>query len=1279
MVPRLRIANRTTARNLTILFIDVMWSTVVNDTHRLYDSTNTGDTVLLSLRECTVEGLNVTMLRTNLSIVNNITMSPTSIANNMSEILMKVVLLEVYTDENIERGSAKGVSFTLINSTINFTQVNGCCDAVFNAQGSGLLNLYVNAGNISGVTVIITGTSFTAWIPYQKYFSPLLIYSGHMGTYSLSLVTNILLSIVRSTFTMHLSMCANGCGAEGTMFGGILYSQANVISGITIDLQRAQLVALPQSEEALNTTIGIAMNVGAVVFIPDISPVASMARLDIQVEDFVSAIASTMFASLLIFGNFSSFNDAGITVGSAMMLLTVYGPSINDAMTASRSGSVVLLNSALAVEVNISIHDVNVSCKMAAGFPTPAAAKIVSSVGVFVGSAVMMTGSARSIRFTLDHTSVVVNMTHGYLFHTFSNSQSFALDMSAALVALYPLPGQVAYFNSSAVTINSCQAFLSQVNFTAVADPLLFIYIISISTCAMTASVTIQQSTLTFHDIGLQSNAYHYAYTVPNSNLVFIHTNKMTVFDNTLFRAVDLMPSSVRQYYSSQVTEAAALNVNGTTARLFNSTVIIQRAQLNVSAPSNVGGSPMQIVAPMLLPSKVEGCHISIQQVTSTVPGALALLAWVGDTTVSNTTVFMKDMTVGSVLNGRGNLTMTSNSASISSSRIESSALLPSALVSTLDNYVGGLTLAVNSTVASHLPVPLSTVVEPSQLFWKHDRWRLSMSNVSSYSALPYLTNVSLLTSISESTLEVGCDVQWFNTLSPLVTPHSWTLYNLSVVGAPCSGTLTHSLPFTQSEVEASHTQCSQSVATMLPVVTSSRTFLLPLPREAVAVQLTRPVLGIASAAAVAVFLASGGAAVTAAADMQALLTLGMSNCAPSVLKKSSDVSLYLLSPFYALGLEAMAFGNIGLFVMLWLVQLLAVLMMERAQESTPVARRVTNAPNPADNVRPRLKYPNLSYAAGLLLVQGSLSGATTLVMNRSSAGEIVAGAAALVLLITGIALRVRAGRRAPLSLLVYSLYPMRVLRSVAWVPTWVLPSGEWVPERLRETHGRFRSSVRGGAEWMCEYATIVSMCVAVIGALPVPEEQCYIVVPVLLFIVYAVTFVLVVVVRPVRAPLANILQAASYLVMLGIAMCMFISGIKSNNSVNDDASSMSTAVLALSFALSVTSCLKAIHALFVTWWVRGLNLTAEVSKLAQFEWSPHQWRRLHSPDHKLEGHTFLTTVGDTQFHTMDIHKKRSAHTTKRSLPALAKLVTYICETQQRQSTNTGATNVFYF
>ncbi|CUG88218.1 membrane-associated protein, putative, partial [Bodo saltans] len=149
-----------------------------------------------------------------------------------------------------------------------------------------------------------------------------------------------------------------------------------------------------------------------------------------------------------------------------------------------------------------------------------------------------------------------------------------------------------------------------------------------------------------------------------------------------------------------------------------------------------------------------------------------------------------------------------------------------------------------------------------------------------------------------------------------------------------------------------------------------------------------------------------------------------------------------------------------------------------------------------------------------------------------------------------------------------------------------------------------------------------------------------------------------------------TIFQAASYLVMLGIAMCMFHSGIKSNYSVNDDASSMSTVVLALSFVLSVTSCLKAIHVLFVSWWLQRLNQAATIAKSAPMARSPHQWRQLQSPDDPstdVDIHSRTMNNGATK----DIRCTNSSGTAIHSLPALAKLVTYICEMHQhRQATH---------
>ncbi|CUG33555.1 Hypothetical protein, putative, partial [Bodo saltans] len=751
--------------NLTILFIDVMWSTVVKDAHRVHDGTNTGDTVLLSLRECTVEGLNVTMLRTNLSIVNNITMSPTSIANNLSENFMKVVLLEVYTDENTERGNAANVSFTLLTSSMGAVKLSSMpkapdCSICTLTPGLFLGSLLRNRHLVHRMDSL------------SKVLQPAFDLLWAHGIGMTSQVTDVKLS-VQSVFTMQLSMCADNYGAQVTMFGGLLYCQANNISGINIALKHAQLVALPQSEEAFNTTIGIEMNVGAVVFIPDISPVASVAHLNLHVERF-DVNDCDHVCCLRRHWKFSSVTAATVAIKYGTMSLTAHGRSFNDAQAACRSASVVLLFSAILLNVTVSVDSVNLTAEIAVGFPSPAAALNVSSVGLFTRAAVMMTGSARSTAFVVDNTNVEVTMVHGYLNCTFSDDQSFVADINAALVALYPLTGSSGSFNSSTVAIGSSGAALTRVNFTATAQSM-FIAIISMSTCAFTASVTILSSALTFSDIHLRSDARNFTSISPRITFVEFHVNKTSVF---------------------------------------------------------------------------------------------------------NTTVFMKAMTVGSVLNGRGNLTKHGSQRYVRNA---------------WDGYCDAKPFHCRRAFASRLVAR---------------EWSLRSSRVSTSTLAPYFANHSLLTSIVNSKLEIGCDVK-FNVSSPLSNSQTPLLKDLSVAGTPCiSATLdpTETPIPTQTVVLSHATQTlfdiSMSMSTHSFVISASQTLLVPLPGEAVVIQVARPVLGIASAAAAAVFLASGGAAVTAAADMQALLTLGMSNCAPSVLKKSSDVSLFLLSPFYALGLR---------------------------------------------------------------------------------------------------------------------------------------------------------------------------------------------------------------------------------------------------------------------------------------------------------------------------------------------------------------------------------------
>jgi hypothetical protein len=129
-----------------------------------------------------------------------------------------------------------------------------------------------------------------------------------------------------------------------------------------------------------------------------------------------------------------------------------------------------------------------------------------------------------------------------------------------------------------------------------------------------------------------------------------------------------------------------------------------------------------------------------------------------------------------------------------------------------------------------------------------------------------------------------------------------------------------------------------------------------------------------------------------------------------------------------------------------------------------------------------------------------------------------------------------------------------------------------------------------------------------------VPSEQCYVVVPVLC-VVYAVALGLVAVVQPARAPLGNVLQGCSYAAMLGIGVSMFAAGAAAQDSAGDDVDATSAAIAALSLLVSAVSCTKAVHVLFVAWWLRLRTTTsaADESRPMGSSHAAYQQRRTHA------------------------------------------------------------------
>ncbi|CUG89711.1 membrane-associated protein, putative [Bodo saltans] len=350
-----------------------------------------------------------------------------------------------------------------------------------------------------------------------------------------------------------------------------------------------------------------------------------------------------------------------------------------------------------------------------------------------------------------------------------------------------------------------------------------------------------------------------------------------------------------------------------------------------------------------------------------------------------------------------------------------------------------------------------------------------------------------------------------------------------------------------------------------------------------------------AASASITVVIGTVGGVLSSAAmlDAQGLAVLGLSeSCSPPTLRDSSaSASQYLISPFYSLGIAAIVFGNLGLFVVLHgthrvLVALLRkrqvqakpmTLFSQMGENSSLVPFKATQPSIPIP-LRPEVayKFPNHSILVATMLAPGVVHGGTRGLFS----GDVLsttAGIVAAFVLAAGVWWRVRAGRSRDATKLKYVPYKYAVLRSAA-VPHYALPLGQWGPPAARATHGRLRGAIRSGCEWLSAQSLCVGLVVQVVASIPVPTSWC-VGLWFLLSLVQVVGAAIVIAFRPARAPLSDWLQVCGY----GFAAALqIIVGLTSMEVLDQqDGATLS----ALSLCVMAVSACKACHAGVVFMW----------------------------------------------------------------------------------------------
>ncbi|CUG85795.1 membrane-associated protein, putative [Bodo saltans] len=331
------------------------------------------------------------------------------------------------------------------------------------------------------------------------------------------------------------------------------------------------------------------------------------------------------------------------------------------------------------------------------------------------------------------------------------------------------------------------------------------------------------------------------------------------------------------------------------------------------------------------------------------------------------------------------------------------------------------------------------------------------------------------------------------------------------------------------------------------------------------------------------------GAAVgsLAAFDAQALAGLGLSSCVPE-LAASTSPARFVVSPFYDLGPFGIVFGNVGLTLLIGcshcaLVRLYEARSMvttpQRHREQHPLAGPLTVTSSSYGSRRPShvaLRFPHHSMTASMLLLPG-VGFACAALLFRGDAGGVVGGVVAAGVLGGAVWVRLRViGQHLNVIKLKFSVFTRsEVVKAkpslgpyLRKLPSWVVPSGRWLPLRYAATHGRARSAVIGGQEWLSEYAVVYTVAMNFVSGLPLSATECGVVFGVAC-IIPLTGLVAMIWRRPCRVPLLTWLNVLQYLLSFAV---MLSTAILRSDAQAIDRESLAASVLLSSLALALSS-----------------------------------------------------------------------------------------------------------
>ncbi|CUG88596.1 GP46-like surface antigen, putative [Bodo saltans] len=332
-----------------------------------------------------------------------------------------------------------------------------------------------------------------------------------------------------------------------------------------------------------------------------------------------------------------------------------------------------------------------------------------------------------------------------------------------------------------------------------------------------------------------------------------------------------------------------------------------------------------------------------------------------------------------------------------------------------------------------------------------------------------------------------------------------------------------------------------------------------------------------------------------------ALIALSSGRCASDTQREVASYNRLLLSPFYALGPGAAVLGNIGLCATVLLlhygcVHLSGVTTCAGVQRRRPL-RTSKNRTTPP-TLAARLKFPHLSITLVLFLSRGiAFYGATRFAAAIGednfddyipTSGSLAIGVVLISCILICSAWAVGRHRIDPsMNALHFETYRQKTLRRLRWMPPWMLPIGQWKPDDARLRYGALRGPVAGGSERLSLLTESVSIGNALLaGAVPGTKWGCVgqALGQCCLLIAASLSVILL---RPMRVPLGGHLLCATWIVQVGLNVCMVAHRVWDSD--------IATAIaLVLTTVHTVTGILSASHRIAIVYWERRESVPSD-------------------------------------------------------------------------------------